>query len=181
MTKCSFMLNNKAAASNVLDTAALLIVCQCAPQVPAAARQSSFLFVSPRRWIISISSAIVVPDVVSIFPVMDADAPALSAVAPFSGRSFRPAARRIFAVGLMKRKMAIVRRMSSGGRLSRPSMPVPGIGIKEFTGIDSMPSSERLIAMSMRSSHVSPMPMMPPEQTQKPSSCAILIVLMRSS
>ena len=48
-------------------------------------------------------------------------------------------------------------------------------------GMDSMPSSCSEMAMSRRSSHVSPMPMMPPEQTQKPSSCAILIVRMRSS
>ena len=60
-------------------------------------------------------------------------------------------------------------------------MPVPGIGIKALMGMDSMPSSARERAMSRRSSHVSPMPMMPPEQTQKPSSCAILMVRMRSS
>ena len=37
----------------------------------------------------------------SMLPVMEAEAPVSNAVAPFCGRSLRPAARRMFAVGLM--------------------------------------------------------------------------------
>lgn len=61
-------------------------------------------------------------DVVSMLPVIEADAPWSRAVAPFSGRSLRPAARRMLASGLMKRKKAMVRRTSrpsSWGRCSR--------------------------------------------------------------
>ena len=129
----------------------------------------------------AMSSTMVEPDVVSILPVIDAEAPARRAVAPFSGKSLRPAARRMLASGLMKRKKAMVRRISSPDSSFLPSKGVPGMGIKALMGIDSMPSSERLRAISKRSSQVSPMPMMPPEQTQRPSAWASLIVRMRSS
>ena len=44
---------------------------------------------------------------------------------------------------------------------------VPGIGLKALMGMKS-PSWEKLSAMSIRSSQVSPIPMMPPEQTSSP-------------
>lgn len=44
------------------------------------------------------------------------------------------------------------------------------IGIRALIGMESMPSSARLIAISRRSSQVSPMPMMPPEQAHMPSA-----------
>ena len=83
---------------------------QVVPQFPPSAAAS---LVRPRRLIMAMSSTMVEPDVVSILPVIDAEAPHRRAVAPFSGRSLRPAARRILASGLMKRKKAMVRRMSS--------------------------------------------------------------------
>ena len=50
------------------------------------------------------------------------------------------------------------------------SLGVPLIGIKALSGIESTPISARLNAMSRRSSQVSPMPMIPPEQAHMPSS-----------
>ena len=79
---------------------------QVVPQFPPSAAAS---LVRPRRLIMAMSSTMVEPDVVSILPVIDAEAPHRRAVAPFSGRSLRPAARRILASGLMKRKKAMVR------------------------------------------------------------------------
>ena len=128
---------------------------------------SESIFMSP--WI-------VLPLVVSIFPVIVALAPLWNAFLPFSLRSFRPAARRIFAWGLMKRNIAIVRKISSSLRGLFCANGVPGIAISAFIGIERILSSERESAMSILSSKVSPMPMIPPEQTQRPSSCAILIV-----
>ena len=92
-----------------------------------------------------------------MLPVMEAEAPVWKAVSPFFGRSLRPAARRMLASGLMKRKIATVRRISAPESWGRPSIGVPGIGIRALMGMDWMPSSARLMAISRRSSQVSPM------------------------
>ena len=82
---------------------------------------------------------------------------------------------------VVKTVRAMVRRMSSAGRGLRPSMPVPGMAIRALMGMDSMPRLCRVKAMSSRSCQVSPMPMMPPEQTHIPSAWAALMVRIRSS
>ena len=125
---------------------------------------------------IFMSPLMVLPLVVSMFPVIVALAPLWNAFLPFSLRSFRPAARRIFAWGLMKRNIAIVRKISSSVRGVFFSNGVPGIAMRALIGIERIFSSESERAISILSSKLSPMPMIPPEQTQKPSSCAILIV-----
>ena len=125
---------------------------------------------------IFMSPLMVLPLVVSIFPVIVALHPDSKAFLPFSERSFRPAARRIFASGLMKRNIAIVRKISSSVRGLFCANGVPGIDMSALIGIERTFSSESESAMSILSSKVSPMPMIPPEQTQKPSSWAILIV-----
>ena len=60
--------------------------------------------------------------------------------------------------------------MSFSESCSRFSSGVPGIGIKALIGIDMIPNSASETAISSLSSQVSPIPIMPPEQTQKPSS-----------
>ena len=92
--------------------------------MPVLTVQSIFLLVNPSFFSIAISSLIVVPEVVSILPVIEAEAPALKAVAPFSGSILRPAAKRMLAVGLIKRKIAIVRKISSAGSWGRFSSAV---------------------------------------------------------
>ena len=63
-----------------------------------------------------------------------------------------------------------MRRISSSVSRGMCSSGVPGMGIRALMGMESMPSSARLTAMSSRSSQVSPMPMMPPEQAHMPSA-----------
>ena len=54
-------------------------------------------------------------------------------------------------------------------------------GFSTFIGIDFTPNSRTVSAKSMRSSIVSPMPMIPPEHTSIPSSSAWRIVSIFSS
>ena len=116
------------------------------------------------------SPLIVLPLVVSMLPVIVALHPLSKAFLPLSDRSFLPAARRMFASGLMKRNIAIVRRISSSDKGAFFSNGVPGIAMSALMGIDLILSSESETAMSILSSNVSPMPIIPPEQTQSPSS-----------
>ena len=108
--------------------------------------------------------------VVSIFPVIEADAPARNASSPSLVSSARPAARRMLASGLMYRKKAMVLKISSSVSCGWFSRGVPGIGIRALIGMESIPSSARLTAISSRSSQVSPIPMIPPEQAHIPSA-----------
>ena len=68
--------------------------------------------------------------------------------------------------------MATARRTSSLVMGSRSPKGVPGMGRRMFSGMEPIPSAARSNAMSIRSSQVSPMPMMPPEQTESPAACA---------
>ena len=51
----------------------------------------------------------------------------------------------------------------------RFSYGVPGTGISALTGIESAPASERETAISILSSKVSPIPIIPPEQILRPA------------
>ena len=55
------------------------------------------------------------------------------------------------------------------------------MGFNTFIGIDFTPNSRTVKARSTRSSIVSPMPIIPPEQTSIPTSCAARIVCIFSS
>ena len=114
--------------------------------------------------------------VVSMFPVIVADAPDLNASSPSLVSSARPAASLMSAFGFMYLKKAIVRNISGSLSLSSPSSGVPGIGMSAFIGIESTPTSERLTAMSSLSSHVSPIPIIPPEHAYIPSAFTFLSV-----
>ena len=105
------------------------------------------------------SPLIVLPLVVSIFPVIVALAPLWKAFFPFSERSFRPAAKRIFASGFRNLNIAIVRKISSSVKGWFFSNGVPGIAMSALIGIERILSSERERAMSILSSKVSPRPM----------------------
>jgi len=67
---------------------------------------------------------------------MEAEAPRPITVSPDFGRMPRPAPRRMFAVGLMKRKIATVRATSSAEICGISCSGVPLIGISAFSGID---------------------------------------------
>ncbi len=75
----------------------------------------------------------------------------------------------------------MVVRISSSPKAAVPSNGVPGMGFNIFIGIDFIFSSRKVIARSIRSSIDSPIPMIPPEQTSIPTSCAARIVLIFSS
>ena len=70
----------------------------------------------------------------------------------------------------------MVRKISASLSWGRPSSGVPGMGMRALMGMESISSSARLTAMSSRSSQVSPMPMMPPEQAHMPSAFTSLSV-----
>lgn len=76
-----------------------------------------------------------------MFPVIVAEQPDSKAFLPFSERSLRPAASRIFASGLMKRNIARVRKISSSVSGVFFSNGVPGIAMRALIGIERMPSS----------------------------------------
>ena len=87
------------------------------------------------------SPLIVLPLVVSLLPVIVAEQPLSNAFLPFSESSFRPAARRMFASGFMKRNVAKVRKISSSERGVIFSNGVPGMAISALMGIERIPSS----------------------------------------
>lgn len=95
----------------------------------------------------------------------------------------RPAERRTFAFGTAMRAMAIILTTSKMVTGSEPSSGVPGIGMSELIGTDSgWGLNSDITSMSFRrSSSVSPSPRMPPQQMDMPASCALRMVLRRSS
>ena len=80
----------------------------------------------------------------------------------------RPPEKRRNAFGLIKRKRAIVVSHSSSSRICVFSIGVPGIGCNKLRGMDKIPSFCKKQAISIRSSIVSPMPIIPPQQMRKP-------------
>ena len=93
----------------------------------------------------------------------------------------RPPAKRRWAVGLMKRKRAMVRRISSSVSGGWCSSGVPGIGLSRLMGMEVTFRWARVKANSMRCSMVSPMPMMPPQQISIPTRRAAASVASFSS
>ncbi|MNR37262.1 hypothetical protein D3C85_1552670 [compost metagenome] len=79
--------------------------------------------------------------------------------------------------------MAMVRTISIGSSGAMSAIGVPFIGISMLIGTDSGGSSRsaRVRSMSMRSSAVSPMPTMPPEQTLIPAARTRSRVFKRSA
>ena len=75
----------------------------------------------------------------------------------------------------------MVRRISSSLRGGSVPKGVPGIGWRILIGIDFISISYRLNAISTLSSHVSPIPMIPPEQTARPAFLARRITSSLSS
>ena len=119
------------------------------------------------RRIISMSEATFEPTVVSMSPTIRAFMPLLNAFSTMSDIMRRPPAKRMNASGFMKRNTAIVRRTSSRLIGAAFSNLVPFIGLSMLTGMDFTPCLRSSSAISMRSSAVSPMPMMPPEHIFK--------------
>ena len=81
-----------------------------------------------------------------------------------------PADRRTMAFGMMIRAVAIIRTISQTETRGCSARGVPSTGTRAFTGTDSGCSGrqERVCNMPILSSWVSPMPMMPPLQTDMP-------------
>ena len=121
------------------------------------------------------------PIVVRRSPTMAELIPARMASSSIWAINARPPAKRRKASGLMNRKTATVVSTSSSASGAAPSNGVPGIGFYTFIGIDFTPSSRTVSAKFTRSSIVSPIPMIPPEQTSIPSSIAWRMVSIFSS
>ncbi len=137
--------------------------------------------VRPSPSSISLSLPIVEPVVVSMLPVMVALAPERKAFLPFSLNRARPAAIRISAEGLINLNMATVRRISASVSFLFDSKGVPGIGIRALMGMEEIPRVDSVTAISIRSSQVSPIPMIPPEHTVNPALRALCIFASFSS
>ena len=123
----------------------------------------------------------VTPAVVSMSPEMAAFAPDMKIFLPWSFMVFLPAAMRTKPSGMMNRTRATMRSCSSSPRGVMSAYGVPGMGVRKLTGMDLMPSAAMSMYMSIRSSMVSPSPMMPPLQTSSPASSAHLMVCSLSS
>jgi len=95
----------------------------------------------------------------------------------------RPADSRTRAVGIRIRATAIIRTRSSGSTGGMCSSGVPGEGTRALIGTLSGWGSRlaRVRSISQRSSTLSPMPMIPPEQTVTPALRTFSRVRRRSS
>ena len=124
----------------------------------------------PASSISTLSSDTFEPSVVSRSPTMAELMPMCSACFTASLLSCeRPPAKRRKAVGLMKRKRAMVVSISSSLSGACRSSGVPGMGLRRLMGMDCTSSSRSVKANSMRCSMLSPIPMMPPLQMSMPT------------
>jgi len=140
-----------------------------------------YCIVKPNFFTFSISSATFDPTVVNKSPTMAALMPAPMASSSICAINFLPPAKRKYALGWINRKTAIVVRTSSSERGGMFSKGVPGMGLNTFNGMEVIPKSRNNNAMSIRSCMLSPMPIIPPEQTSMPISRAARIVAIFSS
>ena len=119
--------------------------------------------------------------VVSISPDMTALAPDRKHPSPLSASSPLPPASLMEADGRIKRYMATILFISSSLSLGTFSYGVPGIGFSMLIGTLLIPNSFRANAISIRSSSVSPSPIMPPLHTFSPASWAARMAATLSS
>ncbi len=83
--------------------------------------------------------------------------------------------------GQTNRTMARMRRQRCGVRFHSFASGVPSKGIRKFTGTESGSRARSEKTTSTRSSSVSPMPAIRPEQADSPAACALRTVSTRSA
>lgn len=93
----------------------------------------------------------------------------------------RPPAIRTSTSGQTNRTIARIRRQRCGVRFHSFASGVPSKGMRKLTGTESESSSRSAYTTSTRSSSVSPMPAIRPEQADRPAACAFCTVSTRSA